>query len=75
MEWKEFTEKYKGMSDEFNAQEFDERVRTSRLMTYEAVRELIRSKRFLQKALLEIDGRIKELTPELDKYLKTSNQK
>ena len=69
MDWKKFGEKYKAFSDEFNAQDFEERCRVSRLMTYEAIRELIRAKGVLQDAIDKIDSRISRLTPELDMYL------
>lgn len=70
MEWKQFTEKYGSYSNEFNEQSYDERVRTSRLMAYEAIRELIRSKKHLKKAMDDIDVRIKELSKELNEGLK-----
>lgn len=70
MEWKQFTEKYGSYSNEFNEQSYEERVRTSRLMAYEAIRELIRSKKHLKKAINDIDVRIKELSKELDEGLK-----
>ena len=70
MEWKEFTKTYGSLSKEFNEQEYEERCRVSRLMAYEAIRELIRSKKHLKDAIASIDKRIKELTPELDLHLK-----
>lgn len=73
MEWKEFDEKYRSFIDEFNDQEINERCRVSRLMAHEAIRELIRSKNHLKGAIANIDKRIKELTPELDRYLKSGN--
>lgn len=67
MEWKQFTDKYGSYSDEFNDQSYEERIRTSRLMTYEAIRELIRSKKHLKDAISKIDERITELSKLLDK--------
>jgi len=65
MEWKEFEEKYNKYKEEFNNQEFDERVRVSKLMLWEAIRELIRSKQHLKDAISKIDDRIKVLSKEL----------
>lgn len=70
MDWKEFTIKYGQLSQEFNDQDINERIRLSRFMAYESIRELIRSKKHYQKVIDEIDNRIKQLTPELDNYLK-----
>jgi len=67
MEWKQFTENYGSYSNEFNEQPLDERLRTSRLMAWEAIKELIRSKRYLKDAIDNIDNRIKELSKELPK--------
>jgi len=72
MEWKEFKEKYSQYKDEFNGQEFNERCRVSNLMTWEAVRELIRSKKHLRLAIQRIDDRIKTLSKQLDEDLKTN---
>lgn len=69
MEWKQFTQKYGSYSKQFNDQSYEERVRVSRLMTYDAIRELIRSKRHLKKAMDEINARIKELSKQLDEGL------
>jgi len=65
MEWKEYSEKFKKYKDEFNNQEFDERVRTSKLMMYDSIGELIRSKQHLKDAIKKIDDRIKVLYKEL----------
>jgi hypothetical protein len=67
MEWTQFTEKYSSYGKEYNEQPFEERVRVSRLMAYEAIRELIRSKKHLHDAISKIDERIKTLSQELDK--------
>lgn len=70
MNWKQFSEKYKHIREEFNDQEYDERVRTSRLMKYEAIQELIRAKTIIQTSIDDIDKRIMILAYALDKELK-----
>lgn len=67
MEWNEFKAKYGHYSKEFNEQPYDERIRVCRLMAYDAIRELIRSKKHLEESIEKIDKRIKELAKDLDK--------
>lgn len=66
MEWEEFSEKYKSVKDEFNAQGYDERCRTSRLTAYDAIAELIRSKKHLRDAIAKTDERIKQLINQIE---------
>lgn len=70
MDLAEFCKKYEMLKDDFNNQIYDERVRLSSFMRYEAVRELIRSKKLLYEAIEKINTRIKEIAPELDEYVK-----
>lgn len=70
MEWKEFTTKYKSYKDEFNSQSYEQRVKVSRLMAYDAIAELIRSKKHLKEAIDKIDERINTLSKELDEGIK-----
>ena len=69
MTFKEFIKKYEPYRNQFNDQSYEERIRVSRLMIYEAIKELIRSKQNLQDAILEVDDRIKILSKELDEGL------
>jgi len=69
MEWAEFNSRYGHYSTEFNNQSFEERVRVSKLMTYDSIRELIRSKKNLISAIEKIDIRIKELSTNLEEDL------
>ena len=66
MNWKQFSEKYSHYKDEFNGKSLEERSKISQLMYWEAIRELIRSKEHLEKAISEINKRIKTLSEELD---------
>lgn len=65
MEWQQFSNKFGYLKDEFNNQPIEERERTSRLMRYEAIRELIRSKKHLKDAIAKINERIKQLSDDL----------
>ena len=73
MEWKEFTEKYKSYKDGFNSQSYEERVKVSRLMAYDAIAELIRSKKHLKEAIDKINERINTLSKELDEGIKNQS--
>ena len=73
MEWKEFIEKYKSYKDGFNSQSYEERVKVSRLMAYDAIAELIRSKKHLKEVIDKINERINTLSKELDEGIKNQS--
>ena len=73
MEWKEFTTKYSSYKDEFNSQSYEQRIKVSRLMAYDAIAELIRSKKHLKEAIDKIDERINTLSKELDEGIKNQS--
>lgn len=66
MNWKEYCEKFDHIREDFNAQSYEERVRVSKFMNREAIAELIRSKKHLEKALSEIDKRIEEIERQFE---------
>jgi hypothetical protein len=66
MNWKQFSDDYKYLVDEYNLKDYNDRLRISRLMNREAIAELIRSKDYLQKAMQNIDARIRILANAIE---------